>query len=175
MRRWRLYCVTEGIHKYVEQDAAPTVCPTNPAHTIKLNSITLVETDVTDVVNLNVSGDEEVLGTETVHQQQISESSLTITDDLIVHRDSTLGDDASDRHIRSGDEDWYGSELRGWKLLEYGQAKWSLDSETGKGRLVALEFTPVANTVPDNNSLFVDSADNVLKFKDSGGGLHSLI
>jgi len=47
VRKYRLWCETEGAYQYTWRDdvqGVPSACPNDPAHTIDTNKITLVET-----------------------------------------------------------------------------------------------------------------------------------
>jgi hypothetical protein len=46
INKYRLYCETEGTHKSVISDAAPTVCPTNAAHTVRADSVAIIESNI---------------------------------------------------------------------------------------------------------------------------------
>ncbi len=42
--KYRIYCITDSKYEYIWAETEPTTCPTNTAHTIDSNSITIVET-----------------------------------------------------------------------------------------------------------------------------------
>jgi len=41
LRDYRIYCVTEGLNKYVRGTVGPTTCPTNAAHTVESASVSM--------------------------------------------------------------------------------------------------------------------------------------
>ncbi len=46
MNKYKLYCQTESSWKEVIASANPTVCPSDPAHTIDSTSISIIEKDI---------------------------------------------------------------------------------------------------------------------------------
>jgi hypothetical protein len=50
-KRWRIYCQTEGSNKFVHANTAPTICPTNGAHTV------IAETSSFDFIPDHIFGD----------------------------------------------------------------------------------------------------------------------
>lgn len=57
-QKWEIYCLTEGMWKDVWSVTAPTVCPTNPAHTVNLNSVTDIQDEsVENAVSPSADGD----------------------------------------------------------------------------------------------------------------------
>lgn len=144
---WRLYCITEEAHKFIEQENAPTVCPTNPAHTI--NHDTIAATCCSDVI---------------------------VECRLQARADTVLGDAGSDQHNRYGNETWFGGELNGRALSDsYPATRWRIGNASGKAEFESVKLTPIASSSADNISIFVDESDDKLKFKDKNGALHDLI
>ena len=45
---YSIYCITEGEWKYTYDETPPTVCPTNPSHTVNLGSVALISKVTTE-------------------------------------------------------------------------------------------------------------------------------
>lgn len=50
--KYRVYCNTEDKYEYIWNDTTPLVCPSNSAHNIDTNTITIVDTLETNSVNI---------------------------------------------------------------------------------------------------------------------------
>lgn len=50
--KYRVYCNTEDKYEYIWNDILPTICPSNVAHTIDTNTISIIDTLETNSVNI---------------------------------------------------------------------------------------------------------------------------
>ena len=97
--KYRFWCETEQKYKYVWDEASPTVCPVDAAHTIDLNSLSIVDgvrQNATSVINLPKTGFDElrvaerslvielksIYGKSTLRDVYVEEGTATITNNL---------------------------------------------------------------------------------------------
>jgi len=192
MYKWRLYCETCELQKFVVQEndpIEPTECPT--CHGINIRGIVIVDTDVVKINNLVVGADKDC-GSECVGIHLGGTSPLCMKWDYETERveflscddnpvdfaaknlsckgDTNFGDGDDDNHSRFGSEAWIGNLLHGRKATDsYPELRWSLDSKTGKSKFISTEFTPISADDADSGSMFVDVEDDEIKFKDAAG------